>query len=230
MANNRAEKGVSAQSEYGVTGRQDKMHRHTGDPINFGAMGMMRSLKNSNRLLAGFVLAIGFLLVSCDTPSGLAPEQNDTTARLAASQSRPLQRVRRRIVVAKGGKQITGSSGGTASKWIKAKKGGKLKYLGHMLKFPKNALPQDTLISITVLPGDFIDVDFGPDGHFNQEVTVRLSYKDADLTGIDENNLTMAWIDDATGELVEIPSTVHKKKKYVEAKTDHFTQYTLSTR
>jgi hypothetical protein len=61
-------------------------------------------------------------------------------------------------------------------------------------------------------------------------VTIRLSYKNADLTGIDENNLTIAWVDERTGELIEIKSRVNKRKKYVEGKTDHFTQYTLSTR
>ncbi len=120
--------------------------------------------------------------------------------------------------------------GTTVTKWITKKDGGEIWHGGHKIKFPSGALPQDAQASISINPSNYIQVDFGPDGWFNKAVTVSLSYKNADLTGIDEKSLTIAWYDGATGQWHDVGGSVDTKKKRVNANVWHFTQYTLSTK
>lgn len=120
--------------------------------------------------------------------------------------------------------------GKTVSKWTTKKDGGTIWHGGHKIVFPSDALPQDATASIAISPSDYIQVDFGPDGWFNKDVTVTISYKNVDLTGISESSLTLAWYDETTGQWIEIGGTVDTKKKWITAKTKHFTQYTISTR
>jgi len=178
-------------------------------------------------------LSASISMLSCDRPSSVAPETGNSSEAIQAAQgnSAPaLRRVPRKISVAKGITKNSPCAGTTESMWMTVADGGELSHCGHVLMVPPGALKQDTLMSISVMASDFIDVDFGPDGEFNRAVTIRLSYADANLKGIKENNLRIAWVDEKTGKLIEIKSEVHKDGKYVEGKTDHFTQYTLSTR
>ena len=130
----------------------------------------------------------------------------------------------------------TGSSpssdcrGSSKSLWIKRTYGGLIAFCGHSIKVPKYANRQDATFSINISRNDYITVDFGPDSWFDQEVTVTISYKDADLTGIDLSKLTLAWYDESTGQWIDIGGTVDLVKKTVTAKTKHFTEYTISTR
>lgn len=120
--------------------------------------------------------------------------------------------------------------GKTVSKWVTKKDGGTIWHGGHKIIFPKDALAQDAQASIAISSSDYIQVDFGPDGWFNKDVTVTISYKNVDLNGISENSLTLAWYDETTGQWIEIGGTVDTKKKWITAKTKHFTQYTISTK
>ncbi|MFQ5628319.1 MAG: hypothetical protein ACE5I1_06130 [bacterium] len=120
--------------------------------------------------------------------------------------------------------------GTTKSKKIKAEKGGKLKHCDHKIKVPANALSQDTKISINVMSTAFMDIDFGPDGTFSKPVEITISYKDADLSGINEDNLTIAWFDPGSNTYYDVGGTINKKKKYIKVLVNHFTQYSLSVR
>lgn len=120
--------------------------------------------------------------------------------------------------------------GKTVTKWIIKKDGGTIWHGGHKISFPSDALTQDATAFITISPSDYVQVDYGPDGWFNKDVTVTISYKNVDLTGINESSLTLAWYDETTGQWIEIGGTVDTKKKWITAKTKHFTQYTISTR
>jgi hypothetical protein len=120
--------------------------------------------------------------------------------------------------------------GSSKSLWIKRTQGGLIAFCGHSIKVPKYATKQDAEFSINISPNDYITVDFGPDGWFDQEVTVTISYKDADLTGIDPTKLTLAWYDESTGQWVDLGGTVDLKNKTVTAKAKHFTQYTISSK
>lgn len=120
--------------------------------------------------------------------------------------------------------------GKTVSKWITRKDGGQFWHGGHKVYFPAGALGQDAQASISISPSNYIQVDFGPDGWFNKEVTVTISYKNVDLSGISESSLTLAWYDESTGQWIDVGSTVDTKKKWITAKVWHFTQYTISTK
>jgi hypothetical protein len=119
---------------------------------------------------------------------------------------------------------------GTTKSQIISRRGGKIEHCGHSVKVPKGAIKQDTEFSIAVSPTDYITVEFGPDGWFEKEVTVTISYNNADLTGIDPLNLTLAWYDETSGEWIDLGGKVDLKKKTVSAKAWHFTKYTLSAR
>ena len=120
--------------------------------------------------------------------------------------------------------------GKTVSKWTTKKDGGKIWHGGHKVDFPSSALAQDAYASIAVSPSNYIQVDFGPDGTFAKDVTVTISYKNANLNGISESSLTLAWYDPATGQWIAVNSTVDTNKKWITAKVRHFTEYTISTR
>jgi len=118
--------------------------------------------------------------------------------------------------------------GRSKSLWISRNQGGLIKFGGHSVSVPKYATKQDAQFSISISPNDYITVDFGPDGWFDQYVTVTISYKDANLAGIDPRRLTLAWYDETLGQWIDLGGVVDVVKKTVTAKTNHFTQYTIS--
>ncbi len=120
--------------------------------------------------------------------------------------------------------------GSGKSLWVKRTYGGLITFCGHRIKVPKYATKQDAEFSINIASNDYITVDFGPDGWFDQEVTVTISYAEADLTGIDVTKLTLAWYDESIGKWINLGGTVDLINKTVTAKTKHFTQYTISTK
>ncbi|GEM_PF-4745754 len=118
--------------------------------------------------------------------------------------------------------------GRSKSLWIRPNYGGLIAFAGHSIRVPKYATKQDAEFSINISRDDYITVDFGPDGYFYQYVTVTISYKDADLTGIDPKRLTLAWYDETLGQWIDLGGVVDVVKKTVTARTNHFTQYTIS--
>jgi hypothetical protein len=114
--------------------------------------------------------------------------------------------------------------------WIKRNYGGMIKFGGHSIDVPKYATKQDAEFSISISPNDYITVEFGPDGWFDQPVIVTISYKDADLTAIDPAKLTLAWYDESAGQWIDLGGVVDVVNKTVTAKAWHFTQYTISTK
>lgn len=114
--------------------------------------------------------------------------------------------------------------------WIRRNYGGLIKFGGHSIDVPMYATKQDAEFSISISPNDYITVSFGPDGWFDQYVTVTISYKDADLSGIDPRTLTLAWYDESSGQWIDLGGVVDLVHKTVTAKSNHFTQYTISTK
>ncbi len=115
--------------------------------------------------------------------------------------------------------------------WVKKTWGGLVAHCGHQILIPKsNALWQDVDMSIAISATDYIQVDFGPDGNFNQPVTIVLSYKEADLTGTDEQKLTIVWWDEKSGQWVDVGGVVDTATQSISAQVWHFSQYSLSSR
>ena len=70
--------------------------------------------------------------------------------------------------------------------------------------------------------------DFSPHGtKFNLPVRVELSYKRADLTGVNEDNLEIRYYNATTGQWELIGNQVDKVKKVVIGYTDHFSRYAI---
>ena len=118
-------------------------------------------------------------------------------------------------------------------KQISAAKGGEIDLKNDLgstcsLYFPPNALDQDTLISVQWNTQGFIS-ELGPHGLiFNRPVTIKLSYKDAVLTGVNEDRLRVWYYNDNTGVWELIGGTVDKKLKTVKALINHFSIYALA--
>ncbi len=120
------------------------------------------------------------------------------------------------------------------SKWI-GPRGGTI-WLGDRvhgiskLSVPFGAL--DTWVSINFWweSTGFLEggADFSPHGtQFNLPVRVQLSYKDADLGDIDENDLEIRYYNEETGEWEFIGNEVDTSKKVVIGYTDHFSRYAI---
>jgi len=68
--------------------------------------------------------------------------------------------------------------------------------------------------------------EFSPHGlQFNVPVRMELSYKDADLTGINEDDLRIYYFNEATGIWEVIGKQVDKTNKVVIGYTNHFSRY-----
>ncbi len=93
--------------------------------------------------------------------------------------------------------------------------------------FPAGALSQDTNVTFDWNSLNF-EADFGPHGkQFSSDVTIRLSYKDADLGSTAENDLRI-WYYDANNTLWEMAGQiVNTQEKYVEGTTTHFSRYAI---
>ena len=95
--------------------------------------------------------------------------------------------------------------------------------------FPAGALSRDTNVSFDWNSQSF-EADFGPHGEqFSSEVTIRLSYKDADLGKTNGNDLRI-WYYDVNKNLWELTGQiVNTKEKYIEGTTTHFSRYAIAS-
>ncbi|GAB4333076.1 MAG: hypothetical protein Kow0037_11200 [Calditrichia bacterium] len=118
------------------------------------------------------------------------------------------------------------------AQWITKADGGLLRsgdeYSGISgIKFYPNALPQDTLIEFSWDSQGFL-TDLAPHGiWFNNTVILRLSYKEADLTNINEDNLRIWYFNEETNLWELVGGTVNKDKKYVQTEIQHFSRYAI---
>lgn len=115
-----------------------------------------------------------------------------------------------------------------ADKVISAETGGRLQLLDVILDVPPGAVDVDTLFSITIPDVSVFFNDFGTNGLvFNKPVSVTMSYRDADLSGIDESTIRIGWLDEDSGEWKDMVCEVDFENKVVTAELDHFSAYGL---
>ena len=104
------------------------------------------------------------------------------------------------------------------------------------IKVRNNSLVEDGVISMGVpLYGDVMtiitDVTFGPHGtQFLKPTRVKLSYKTADVTGINEEDLVAWYWNEEAGVWEDIGGEVDLVKKQVIFYVDHFSRYGLAPR
>lgn len=111
---------------------------------------------------------------------------------------------------------------------ISSANGGELSLWDVKLVIPANAVPNDTLFSISIPDPNVFYNEFGADGlEFDRPVEVTMSYRDADLSGIDESTIRIAWVNESTGRLQEVSCEIDYQNQTVTGELHHFSAYGL---
>ncbi len=111
---------------------------------------------------------------------------------------------------------------------ISSKQGGTLSLLDVTLTIPAGAVPNDTTFSIFIPDDQVFYNEFGTDGLvFKKPVSVTMSYRNANLSGVNEATIRLAWYNPSTGAYIDVPCTVDTVNKTVTAELQHFSAYGL---
>lgn len=95
------------------------------------------------------------------------------------------------------------------------------------ISFLSGDLDQDTLITFGWDSEGYIS-ELSPHGiEFNNPVALRLSYKDADLSGVVEDSLRIWYYHEGSDVWELIGGTVNKTEKRVEGYINHFSRYAI---
>ncbi|MBD3401500.1 hypothetical protein GF420_01290 [candidate division GN15 bacterium] len=175
----------------------------------------MSQQKNRNYWLAGAtMLLVGALLVTGCSRSPMSDTASTEPVVLQRSAS------------AVGAASLVGELYTEAT--ISAEEGGQLVLLDVVLEVPPGAVPNDTLFSIEIPDLTKFHNDFGTEGLvFDKPVTVTMSYRDADLSGIDESSIRVGYFNEQTGEWEGVVCQVDPVNKLVTAELHHFSAYGL---
>jgi len=180
----------------------------------------MKKIRNFVASLTTAVLLTGLALNfnACSEQSPLNPEVSEAGFKMLKSKSMSLKKVFQKT------KKI-GHHGGTIK--VGDESHGKSK-----LVIPKGALDKGVKVLITFWweSTGFLEggSDFSPHGTlFNEPVRLELSYKDADLSGVNEDDLEIRYYNETTGQWEFIGNEVDTKKKVVIGYTDHFSRYAI---
>jgi len=98
------------------------------------------------------------------------------------------------------------------------------------LYFPPYAMNQATTITMDWESTGFLEggAQFSPHGtQFNEPVTIWISYKDADLNGINEQDLKIWYFNEDTGMWELIGDVVDTANKMVGGLLNHFSRYAI---
>jgi hypothetical protein len=120
------------------------------------------------------------------------------------------------------------------SKWVDDDGGvvtvGDDKHGYSQLHFPEDAVDREVLVTFWWESTGFLTggADFSPYGiTFDRPVRITLSYKDADLTGVNENDLRIYYFNEVTGDWEVVGDYVDKARQRVIGYTNHFSRYAI---
>jgi hypothetical protein len=181
----------------------------------------MTAKKSGSKVLAmvTMVMVSAMLLTGCSTESPVAPTTQPTTettqpqvlsrgAFAASAQTTPIPLYSEAV--------------------ISAATGGRLQLFDVILDIPAGALDNDTTYSIAIPDINVFYNEFGTDGLvFKKPVTVTMSYRDADLSGIDESSIRIGWWDVEHGKWVDMNCQLDKVNQVVIGQLNHFSAYAL---
>jgi hypothetical protein len=199
---------------------------------------MKRMMKKTGMIVATFV-AIGLTMnfTGCSKENSIGPELKKSNENIAESNIGKIKILSAKtdLSLAKG----AADSVFTMEKFITRRDGGELvlgnKYYGNSrITFDPFDLPRNTTIQFEwAATGTFMgmlnSLEFGPHGTvFNKPVRVALSYRTADLTGVDENKLQMFYFNEETGIWELIGGRVDTEKKKIIVQLKHFSRYALA--
>ncbi len=196
----------------------------------------MKNFKKIVSTLTSAVFSIGLILnfAACTKESPVSSQQSETVQEVVQSNIGPI----RLLQVAKNELTLMKGKNFKDTKKIKAKDGGTLEVGDRdngksKITFKKNDLPKDLTITFEwasggTFEGKLNDAEFGPHGLvFNSPVEVQLSYKKADLKGINEKDLKLFYYNEETELWELIGGEVDKRKKIVIAFLEHFSRYAI---
>jgi hypothetical protein len=98
------------------------------------------------------------------------------------------------------------------------------------LSFVPGAVAEDVLVRFWWGSAVFMQGGSGiyPHGiQFSAPIILRLSYQNADLNGVDENNLKIFYYNEGSCEWEALVSKINRNKKEVVAFINHFSRYAI---
>lgn len=171
------------------------------------------------------VAALLFGLVGCESKAPMSPAADAKITKkagelkiLRSNQPRLFKAFRnqKRITVADGGKIVVGNFLHGKSKLI----------------FQPGDVSRDVDVTFSWESTGFLEggAEFSPHGiRFNHPVRIVLSYKDVDLTGVNEDSLRIWYYNENTGMWEMIGDEVNKYKKKVKGWIEHFSRYAIGS-
>ncbi len=97
------------------------------------------------------------------------------------------------------------------------------------ISFGPLSLYDDTIISFQYIAGNTLEAHFRPHGiQFRRPARLTLSYKSANLEGVDENSLRVYYFNEETQIWELIGGIVNKLTKTVTVEITHFSRYALA--
>jgi len=98
------------------------------------------------------------------------------------------------------------------------------------LNFPEDALDDDdaTTIFFSWESSELLQAKFGPHGiQFDKPVYIRLSYKGANLIGVNESHLRLYYYNELTQSYERLKSEANVNEKYVHGYLYNFSRYAI---
>ena len=155
------------------------------------------------------------MLVGCsENPMGVAPDQSEP--QLLQRSTLAIEAIQRSTVPLYTERVVSSAEGGV------------LNLFDVVLEVPPGAVPNDTLFSIAIPDLAVFYNEFGTNGLvFDVPVKVTMSYRDADLSGIDESTIRIGWFNESTGMFQDVVCTIDHVNKTVTGEVEHFSAYAL---
>jgi hypothetical protein len=171
---------------------------------------------NATRVWGFLIVILSMVLfVGCsENPMGIAPDQSEP--QLLQRSTLAVEAIQRSTIPL------------YTERVVSAAEGGVMTLFDVLLEIPAGAVPNDTLFSISIPDINVFYNEFGTNGLvFAKPVKVTMSYRDADLAGIDESTIRIGWLNESTGQFQDIVCTVDQANKTVAGEVEHFSAYAL---
>jgi hypothetical protein len=112
--------------------------------------------------------------------------------------------------------------------------GGEVSLADIVIEVKKDGISKDKdeeiEVSISVPDPSLFVFDLGPEGfRFHKKVKIKVYLDNADLNGIDPDDIEYIWWDEEEEEWVSEGGKYKEKENYVEVKTDHFSYWALAS-
>lgn len=111
---------------------------------------------------------------------------------------------------------------------IPAATGGQLVLFDVILEVPAGAVSNDTLFTIDIPDINVFYNEFGTNGLvFDVPVKITMSYRDADLSGVNVSTIRIGWFNRSTGLFEDVVCDIDYDTQTVVGYVDHFSAYAL---